>query len=71
MNYPICLNYKKNRILRGECKKEINFIDILRYRLGEICSSDSALFRAFIMYFVCGGFQLSNPVGGLSLLIRC
>ena len=27
------------------------------------CSSDSPLLRAFNIYFVCGGFKLSNPVG--------
>ena len=53
----------KKRILHGQVKK-IHFIDRLRYRFGEILLQRlDNFFRAFIIYFVCGGFQLSNPVG--------
>ena len=60
INYHICLNYNK-RIVRGQVKQRFILSTDCAICSGRFCSSDSTLFRAFIIYFVCGGFQLSNP----------
>ena len=62
INYPICLNYQKT-ILRGQVNKTFILSTDCALVSAIFCSSHSTLFRAFIIYFVYGGFQLSNPAG--------
>ena len=37
--------------------------------LRDFTRSDSTIFPAFIIYFVCGGFELSNPVGYVTYIV--
>ena len=51
------------RILRGHVNKRFILSADWVIVSARFWSSDSTLFRACIIYFVYGGFQLSNPVG--------
>ena len=58
----------KNRILNGHVKKDSFYQQIVLIVSIRFCSSDSTIFRAFVKYFVCSGFQLSNQVAYSYLL---
>ena len=53
----------KKRILHGQVEKDLFYRQIVLSFSARFWSSDRTIFRAFIVYFVCGGFQVSNPVG--------
>ena len=62
INYPIYIYIKKNSILRSQVKKRLILSTDCAIISARYWSSDRTMFRAFIIYFVCCGFQLSNPL---------
>ena len=56
-------NFKKKRILHGQVKKLFYQQTVLSFRRDFALDSDWTIVWAFIIYFVCGVFQLSSPVG--------
>ena len=65
MNCPLYIQIEKTRFTRSG--KNISFIDTLRYLFQrDVAPATEHIFAAselLMISFVCGDFQLSNPVG--------